>query len=211
MEQVILKALKGAKRTPLVKNPVVRNIARNLPVREMMDYLEYRQLKKKSETRLCRERLAPFCKGNGLDLGFGGDPITPNAIRMDMENPYAKYLNNEPQLKGDARDLYWFKDNTLDFIFSSHLLEDFPDTKEVLVEWLRVLKPGGRIVLYCPDQQKYVDHCISQGKKPNPYHSIDDFSLKYVQDILDELGMTKTIEAHPSREIYSFDLVAEKL
>ena len=39
-----------------------------------------------------------------------------------------------------AKDLYWFRDGVLDYVYSSHLLEDYVDTEAVLREWLRVLR-----------------------------------------------------------------------
>jgi len=55
-----------------------------------------------SETSKCRNRLAPYCKGYGLDLGFGGDPITPHAIRADLPTPYTEVEQSPVQLGGDA-------------------------------------------------------------------------------------------------------------
>src|SRR5258708_29036296 len=84
-----------------------------------------------SETSKCRNRLAQFCTGYGLDLGFGGDPITDTAIRVDQIYPYSNVGSFPVQLGGDARRLVWFNDEVLDFVYSSHLLEDFVDTKDV--------------------------------------------------------------------------------
>ena len=42
-----------------------------------------------SETSKCRPRLAKFCVGYGIDIGPGGDPIVPAAIRVDLPNPYS--------------------------------------------------------------------------------------------------------------------------
>ena len=104
-----------------------------------------------SETSKCRNRLAPFCTGYGLDLGFGGDPITNSAIRMDFPQPYTHVGDYPVQLGGKAEELYWFNNSVLDYIYSSHLLEDFIDTEQVLREWLRVIKPGGKLIIFCPD------------------------------------------------------------
>jgi len=59
------------------------------------------------------------------------------------------------QFSGKAESLYWFRDGVLDFVYSSHLLEDYPDTEAVLREWLRVLKPLGNLIIFCPDEQVY--------------------------------------------------------
>ena len=37
-----------------------------------------------SETSKHRDKIAPFCTGYGLDIGFGGDPVVPTAIRLDL-------------------------------------------------------------------------------------------------------------------------------
>lgn len=167
-----------------------------------------------SETAVCRERLAQYCQGAGVDLGFGGDPITPNAITVDMEQPYTNVGLGVQQLRGDARNLHWFKDRVLDFVYSSHLLEDFPPNETVLVlqEWLRVLKPGGYLVIFCPDEQIFRKHCKETGQGYNNSHSVDNFSLKYLKKRLDETGIAHELvhEIHLINT-YSFDLVIRKL
>lgn len=163
------------------------------------------------ETTRCRARLAKFCNGNGLDLGHGCDPITPKALRISIEPilwPRGDYIN---QFAGDASRLYWFSDNVLDFVYSSHLLEDFVDTEKVLREWLRVLKKGGRLVIYCPDEQRFREHCKKTGQPYNHDHKHANFSLRFVLDILDKIGGTKTIHSLDPAEVYSWDLVVEKV
>lgn len=164
-----------------------------------------------SETSKCRARLAPYCVGDGADLGFGGDPITPAAIRMDMPSQYGTVGEFPAQLHGDAANLVWFRDGVLDYIFSSHLLEDFQDTESVLREWLRVLKPGGRLIVFCPDEQRFRAHCARTGQPYNPHHIHAHFSLDYVKGLLDRIGGTRLVCENPDVDIYSWDLVVEKL
>lgn len=55
---------------------------------------------------------------------------------------------------GDARDLSRFADATFATIYASHVLEhlDYKDElAQTLREWLRVLVPGGRILISVPD------------------------------------------------------------
>lgn len=164
-----------------------------------------------SETSKSRSRLAPYCEGYGLDLGFGGDPITESAIRIDFPQPYASVGKYPVQLGGKAEELYWFRDNVLDFVYSSHLLEDFQNTEAVLEEWIRVLKPGGRLVTFCPDEQRFRRHCAETGQPYNPAHIHEFFSLAFVKEILDKIGRTKVIYEKDGVDIYSWDLVCEKL
>lgn len=164
-----------------------------------------------SETSKCRARLAPYCIGDGLDLGFGGDPINPAAVRLDMPNQYGTVGEFPAQLRGDATQLVWFRDGVLDYIFSSHLLEDFQDTQSALREWLRVLKPGGRLIVFCPDEQRYRAHCDRTGQPYNIHHVHANFSLEFVKNLLARLGGTRVVYEMPDVDLYSWDLVVEKL
>lgn len=164
-----------------------------------------------SETSKCRARLAPFCAGYGLDLGFGGDAILPGAIRVDLPQPYTMLSEQPVQLGGSADDLRWFRDGTLDYVFSSHLLEDFDDIEATVREWLRVLRPGGRLVLFCPDEQAYRAHCAVTGQPRNPYHKHDDFSLGYVKERLVRIGQHRIIHEIALIDEYSWELVCEKV
>jgi predicted SAM-dependent methyltransferase len=163
-----------------------------------------------SETSKARSRLAPYCTGYGVDLGFGGDAISEHAIRVDLPRPYTYVGSQSVQLGGDARDLYWFCNGVLDFVYSSHLLEDYEDTEGALREWLRVLKPGGRLIILCPDEQRFREHCRTTGQPYNPYHKQEHFSLEHVKTVLRRLGQDRFIHENPVVDIYAWELVCEK-
>jgi predicted SAM-dependent methyltransferase len=137
-----------------------------------------------SETGKVRDIVKGFCIGNGLDLGCGGDKIVPTAIGVDLINPYTSVGNSPIELSGDATNLYWFKDGVLDYVYSSHLLEDFIDTISVLKEWTRVIKPNGYLILNLPDEQVY----RSLSSTRNMYHKHDNFNKQYIKDCSDKLG-----------------------
>ena len=55
---------------------------------------------------------------------------------------------------GDARELSRFPDNTFSELYASHVLEHFEylnEVAEVLLEWKRVLVPGGRLMISVPN------------------------------------------------------------
>lgn len=139
-----------------------------------------------SETSQHRALLAPFCVGSGLDIGHGGDPITDTAIRFDLPTPYTAVGPRLPShLTGDCRHLP-FRPNTLDFIYSSHLVEDFTykDLASVLAEWLECLKSGGHLIILAPDQQKFLAHCARTGQGTNDAHKESNFSFDTFYNVL---------------------------
>ncbi len=133
----------------------------------------------KSETSKYRQLTTPFCSNEqgpmcGIDVASQGDPVVPWAWSLDLPpNRFAYYnSNHEPhgpiQLRGDAWNLP-VETGTLDFVYSSHLLEDFPDWEPPLREWVRVLKPGGYLIVIIPDRELWVAACAA-GQPPNDAH-----------------------------------------
>ena len=90
--------------------------------------------------------LSKYCEnGKGLDIGCGRIKCHPNCIGVDI------FPFESVDVLADARDLWMFNDNELDFVVASHSLEHFPDVKTVLKEWKRVIKPGGVIGVVVPN------------------------------------------------------------
>ena len=53
----------------------------------------------------------------------------------------------------DASDLNSIKSSTYDFLLSSHSLEHIANPLKALQDWIRVLTPGGHILLVLPDRR----------------------------------------------------------
>ena len=167
-----------------------------------------------SETAASRSILAPFCVGLGIDCGFGGDAVVPHALTMDMPQPYTKVGGDKQILRGTAENLSGFCDGSLDFIYSSHLLEDWTyiDLVDIIREWRRVLRVGGRTITNCPTQAKFLAHCASTGQPGNDAHKEADFGLEtFRSHVLDKTGPWKEIFVEPNFGPYSFLLVCEKV
>ncbi len=114
-----------------------------------------------------------FLEGNGVDIASGGWPIVPWAIQVELTPDKFKWYNQRPipehiEWKGDARVLP-FKDQTLDFVFSSHYLEDVEHWLPVLAEWCRCIKVGGFIVIILPDKKLWAD-ALARGQPCNCEH-----------------------------------------
>lgn len=103
--------------------------------------------------------LVPYTRGRGIDLGCGTTTAFPHFIGVD--NLKEKGIFNDakvrPDVTCDADKLDIFADASLDFVFSSHLLEHMDDWKAALRLWWSKIKVGGNLVLYLPLQGAYPD------------------------------------------------------
>ena len=117
-----------------------------------------------SETAKVRQYVWPWVAcGSGLDLGCGFDKVHPRCVGVDAARTSAA------DAVGDIRDLSRWRDGEFDWVFSSHAIEDIADTGQALREWLRVLRPGGRIVLYFP-YRRYYPNMGQPGANPAHVH-----------------------------------------
>jgi len=96
-----------------------------------------------SETGKFRHLVERWCTGRGIDIGCHRDPLNDTCVAFD-DDPWP-----EVTVRGDARRLP-FEANQFNYVYSSHLIEDVDDTEGLLAEWVRVLTPGGRIIIACP-------------------------------------------------------------
>lgn len=97
-----------------------------------------------------------------LHVGCGSRYI-PGFLHVDAQpHPHI-------DLVADAAHLDAIPDATVDLLYASHILEHFGrwEFREVLVEWKRVLKPGGRLRLAVPDfaacVKLYYEHGLADG------------------------------------------------
>lgn len=89
--------------------------------------------------------------GHGIDVGGKPDPLGQYAgifARMlsvrtwDMED-------------GDAQYMATVADNQFDFLHASHCLEHMVDIRVALGNWVRIVRPGGFLVITVPDEDLY--------------------------------------------------------
>ena len=119
-----------------------------------------------------------YCRGKGLDIGYGGNLLSRNCRGWDFEH-------------GDAQYLLGLKDATFDFVYSSHCLEHMVDVQVALRNWWRVLKSGGHLILFVPHRDLY------ERKKTLPSHwNLDHkrFFLVDKDDPPDTVGIMPLIQ-----------------
>lgn len=99
--------------------------------------------------------------GTGIDIGCGPDPISQYAEQF----PRMGMVRSWDMVDGDAQYLESVRDEQFQFAHSSHCLEHMQDPKIALHHWLRVIKPGGYLVVTVPDEDLY-----EQGQFPSTFN-----------------------------------------
>ena len=143
-----------------------------------------------SETAKVRNWVLPYCIGKGCDVGFGGDKIMKtDCDGIDFPQPYTFTGKDKVDIGCDViNNEIPVPDNTYDYVYTSHLIEDFVDTNDALRKFIRILKNGGNLILVFPDQPKYEVFCKSINIPMNPYHVHPDMGYDYMLARLNEIS-----------------------
>lgn len=148
--------------------------------------------------------------GNGIDIGGKPDPL----LLYQELFCQMKSVRTWDWEDGDAQMLVGVADGTYDFVHSSHCLEHLVDPQEGLVNWFRVVAPGGYLVVTVPDEDMY-----EQGIFPSTFNrdhkwtftifkrkSWCDKSVNVI-DLLRELGdCAEIVRLEQLSATYRFDL-----
>lgn len=128
-----------------------------------------------------------------LHLGAGKRNI-PNFVNVDLSNH--KHIH----YKRNVSDLKIFSNNSVDYIYASHVLEyfDFDEGLKTLKEWRRVLKPKAILRISIPN----FDSLIKVYKKTK---NID----KVIGPLFGKMKVNKKIFYHKST--YNFDKIKNLL
>ena len=128
-----------------------------------------------------------YFNGEGIDIGGAPDPLSLYTELFPLIDSVRIWDIGD----GDAQDMKGVADNTYDFVHSSHCLEHLENPTIGLQNWMRILKPGGYLVVTVPDEDLY-----EQGIFPSTFN----FDHKWTFTIWKK-------ESWSSKSINIFDLV----
>lgn len=122
------------------------------------------------ESRKIKYLIPRYTRGRGLEIGCGQEKAYAHFIGVDNGHHFGR---GAADIVAEADRLSLFADDSMDFVFSSHVLEHMEDMGKALQEWGRVIKPGGYLVLYVPSANLY-PKCGEPGA--NPDHKWDVYA-----------------------------------
>lgn len=166
-----------------------------------------------SELAKYKSLVEPYCKGCGLDVGSQGANVIPHAWQLDLPPAeFKKYNGGNPpqgpiQLRGDARKLP-VESGSLGFLIASHLIEDSLDWLPILTEWVRVLKPGGYLIILVPDHKRF-RAAVAAGQPDNSNHVHESY-VGELSAYAAKLGGLKVIEDRLVGDSYTILFVGQK-
>ena len=157
----------------------------------------------------------------GLHLGCGST-LLADVINCDLHNEAA-------DRRLDSTDLAEFEDDSVDLVEHHHMIEhlSFEESDKGMSEWARVLKPGGRLVITCPDMDAVLRHWLTSRHGERFGYAIQmiygsqehsgmfhrsGYNLKFLAERLVRHGLDVefTYAPYPRRQTPFFILIARK-
>ena len=130
-----------------------------------------------------------LAKGIGYDMGCGDKKLF-GSIGIDIRG------EKKPDIVFDtASQLIWtfLKEMghpiTVDYIFSSHLIEDFVEEDQIAIckTWLAGIKPGGLLILYVPEKGAY---------KGTNFDHKREFEHGFMEKLFTDIGVNQFIVSY---------------
>jgi SAM-dependent methyltransferase len=112
-----------------------------------------------------RRRFGRRLRGRGLEIGALDNPME---LLQAKEVLYSDLLTAEqidelypggkhPDIISDSEHFPDLPDDSLDFIVANHVLEHLTDPNRALIEWHRMVRPEGLVMLAVPDKRYIFD------------------------------------------------------
>jgi predicted SAM-dependent methyltransferase len=172
----------------------------------------------KAESYYMRDLAMRYLVGRGVDVACGEEKVIPNAIGVDF--PHQNAIPEHPKTAADVLGAWLdvceaFIPAQLDYVFTSHLLEDYEDMDLLpyLHTMLAALRPGGIFMVYQPIDEEYRKHCVETNQVYNNAHrqkwtGPDDFMRTFAR--LTRGVAVDVVEQNIGPGPYSFYVVMRK-
>jgi SAM-dependent methyltransferase len=162
---------------------------------------------RRSFSRSLIKRFAP--KDIGLEIGVGARTIAPTE-RTVLSDAYSEHGVHDSIaqvfFKGDKIP---YSDGTFSFVMSEHVLEHIANPISALNEWIRVLRPGGKIILFLPHKERTNDslreitsleHLIQDEASKVPYNDDGHFQ-DWWENVVEKGLMPPHYQHMPKKEL----------
>lgn len=164
----------------------------------------YDQKREEYMFNLIKNKVA-FSEGKtilSIGCGNGSDAHLPEVfakfIGIDLsdvaiEQAQKKYKNHKEYqfLVMNAMDLA-FDDSTFDIVLGIEVIEHVPDYKQLIAEAVRVLKPGGMLLLTVANKDSFhlriVEQLLGNKFKTN-YQHFEEFSVDQINETFENVGL----------------------
>jgi len=142
-------------------------------------YKQFQKHLRRPVSRAIVNRFSAYPSGRGLEIGVGARTIAP-VSRTLLADGYESHgvQRSIAQTYFPASNIP-FADATFDFLLSEHTLEHIGNVLRALKEWIRVIKPGGHLILFLPHKDRTNDRLRA---RTTLAHLIDDFEKKVPDD-----------------------------
>ena len=112
--------------------------------------------------------IARYFRGHGIDIGGNPDPLSLYAGLFPLIESVRVWDIED----GDAQLMDGVPDASFDFVHASHCLEHLHDPAAALRQWLRIVRPGGYVVVTVPEEDLY-----EQGVFPSTFNPDHKFTF----------------------------------
>jgi SAM-dependent methyltransferase len=140
---------------------------------------------------------------NYLHIGCGSVILPPPFKNLDSRSmDGVDYISEANKLP--------FDDNTFDLVYSSHVLEHVKkcETQSVIIEWVRVLKPGGIIRLSVPSLENLIKIYQLSGDIKNivgPLMGGQTYDQNFHYNVFDTKSLTEYLEIAGCEAVHTWD------
>jgi len=157
---------------------------------QLITYCNMNTVPEDIEGNLIRSLVTPEDKV--LELGCGFRKTVEQSVGIDRvpkgeKIPLLPYSNERSvaDMVADVSKPLPVKDSSFDVVIARHILEHIINPVETLRNWMKALRPGGKLIIACPDEE------VTSGI-PLSFDHLHAFTMSSLKSIAETLGLSQT-------------------